>query len=428
MSAHEHPKPIGGALLDPLMKKLLVIFGIAAVVMVYRFAVGVGPVSMMTDGFTWGIWEPVNVVVFTGIGAGAFATGLLCYALNKGEYHGLIRPAVLVGAIAYTLGASSIVIALGRPWNAYWLPWVPYWNLASALLEVAVCVLAYVCVLWIEVIPAALDGAVESKDAKWRAFGQKWRPVMQKALPFFIAAAIVLPTMHQSSLGGLMLIAGPKIHPLWHNALLPTLFLISCLSMGYGTVVVLTNILQMTWKAKADQQLFVKLSKVNAGLLFLYSALRIGELFVGKYTIGVGGADVAIPKYQFLGFNFPTAWFIFEMALFLVPAFMFLSPKVAANRGKLFAAAALSIAAGAFYRVDTYLTFYRPVGWTTEGTAYPASWQYMPSLGETIVTVGMAAGGIAIFILVSRLFPVVVVEDRAHSNIGSGKVQAAAHR
>ena len=49
-------------------------------------------------------------------------------------------PAVLVGAIAYTLGGSSIVVALGRYWNAYWLPWIPYWNLSSALLEVAVCV------------------------------------------------------------------------------------------------------------------------------------------------------------------------------------------------------------------------------------------------------------------------------------------------
>ena len=221
MSAHEQPKAIGGALLDPLMKKLLAIFGVAAVIMLYRFAVGIGPVSMMTDGFTWGIWEPVNVVVFTGIGAGAFAVGLLCYALNKGEYHGLVRPAVLTGAIAYTLGASSIVIALGRPWNAYWLPWIPYWNLSSALLEVAICVMAYVVVLWIEVIPSALDAAEVAKDSKWQAFGKKWKPKMAKAMPFIIALAIVLPTMHQSSLGGLMLIAGPKIHPFWHNGLLP---------------------------------------------------------------------------------------------------------------------------------------------------------------------------------------------------------------
>ena len=38
-----------------------------------------------------------------------------------------------------------------------------------------------------------------------------------------------------------------------------------------------------------------------------------------------------------------------------------------------------------------------------------------------IVTVGMAAIGIAVFILVSRLFPVVVVEDaRADSTVAGG--------
>jgi Ni/Fe-hydrogenase subunit HybB-like protein len=413
MSGHQNPKAIGGTLLDPLMKKLLAVFFVAAVIMVYRFAVGIGPVSNMTDGFTWGIWEPVNVVVFTGIGAGAFAVGLLCYALNQGKYHWLVRPAVLIGAIAYTLGASSIVIALGRPWNAYWLPWIPYWNLGSALLEVAVCVMAYVVVLWIEVIPSLLDGAAESKDTKWQAFGRKWKPIMHKAMPYIIALAIVLPTMHQSSLGGLMLIAGPKIHPLWHNALLPTLFLISCLSMGYGTVVVMVNILNMTWSAKRDQALFASLSKVNAGLLFLFAVLRLGEI-------------VLHGKLRYLGLNIPTAWFVFEMALFLVPAFMFLSSKVAQDRGQLFGAALLAVAAGSVYRVDTYLTMYRPVGWTAQGTPYQAGWNYFPSIGETVVTVGMAAVGIAVFVLVSRLFPVVVVEDRAHSNLGSG--QAAASR
>jgi len=412
MSAHDHAKPIGGKLLDPLMKTLLVTFAVAAVVMLYRFFVGVGPVSNMTDGFTWGIWEPVNVVVFTGMGAGALATGILCYLFNKGEYHGLVRPAVLLGAIAYTLGGSSILVALGRWWNAALLPILPWWNLNSALLEVAVCVMAYLAVLWIEVLPAVFDGAAASKAPRWAAFGKRWGARLASAMPFIIALAILLPVMHQSSLGGLMLIAGPKIHPLWHSALLPLLFLVSCLSMGYGSVVVLVNVLRLEWNAKADQALFAKMSRVNAGLLFFYSALRLGD-------IAIHG------KLRYLGANFPTVWFVLEMALFLVPAFLFLSPAVAANRGKLFGAALLAVAAGAFYRVDTYLTFYRPAGWT-DGVANPAGWNYFPSLGETIVTVGMAAIGMAIFVFLSRKFPVVVVEDRAQPTVAGGKIAAGA--
>src|SRR3972149_1600958 len=99
MSAHETARPVGGRILDPLMKVLLALFGLSALFMAYRFYAGIGAVSNMTDGFTWGIWEPVNVVVFTGIGAGAYGVGLLCYLLNKGKYHVLVRPAVLLGAI-----------------------------------------------------------------------------------------------------------------------------------------------------------------------------------------------------------------------------------------------------------------------------------------------------------------------------------------
>ena len=411
MSGHDHPKAIGGRLIDRPVLILLAIFGVAAVIMVYRFFAGIGPVSNMTDGYTWGIWEPVNVVVFTGIGAGAYGVGLLCYLFNKGKYHPLVRPAVLLGAISYTLGASSIMVALGRYWNAYWLPWVPVWNLGSALLEVAVCVLSYVIVLWIEVVPSVLDGAAESKSPTWSAIGRKYGPMLNKAMPYIIALAILLPTMHQSSLGGLMLIAGPKIHPLWHNALLPTLFLISCLSMGYGAVVVLVNLLRVTWRAKQDQALFAQMSKVNAGLLFLYVALRVGEVVVHG-------------KLRYLGANFATFLFCFELALFLAPALMFLSRKVQENKGLHFGAAALAIAAGAFYRVDTYLTMYRPVGWT-DGKANPGGWDYFPSVGETVVTVGMAAIGIAVFIVVSRLFPVVVVEDQQTSTLGNADVRAA---
>lgn len=411
MSGHDHPKAIGGKLLDRPMQILLGVFAVSAVTMLYRFVTGIGQVSNMTDGFTWGIWEPVNVVVFTGIGAGAYGVGLLCYLLGKGKYHFLVRPSVLVGAICYTLGASSILVALGRYWNSYWLPWVPYWNLSSALLEVAICVLMYVTVLWIEVVPALLDGAAASKDAKWAAFGQKWAPRMAKAMPYIIALAILLPTMHQSSLGGLMLIAGPKIHPLWHNALLPTLFLISCLSMGYGTVVVLVNLLRVYWKGQQDQAVFAEMSKVNAGLLILYVVLRVGEVVVHG-------------KLRFLGADFATFLFLFELALFVVPAVMFFMRKVQVNRGLHFGAAALSIAAGAFYRVDTYLTMYRPAGWT-DGKANAAGWDYFPSLGETVVTVGMAAVGVAVFILISRLFPVVVVDDHKTSNLGSSDVRAA---
>jgi Ni/Fe-hydrogenase subunit HybB-like protein len=405
MSAHEHPKAIGGRILDRPMLVLLALFGLAAAVMGYRFFAGIGPVSNMTDGFAWGIWEPVNVVVFTGIGAGALGVGLMTYVANRGEYHGLVRPAVLLGAICYTLGGSSIMVALGRYWNAIVLPVVPFWNLSSALLEVAVCVMAYLCVLWIEVLPAVLDGAAASRWPRWAAFGRKWGARLAKIMPYVVALAVVLPVMHQSSLGGLMLILESKVHPLWHTALLPLLFLLSCVSMGYGAMVALVTLLNLRWSAKLDGRLFARLSRVNSGLLALYVAVRLGDV--------VWSGKLQHLKPDVFGFLFAL-----EIALFAVPAVMFQLRSVQRNRGRMFGAALLAVTAGALYRVDTYLSVFRPA----------TGWDYFPSLGETVVTVGMAAIGIAVFIVISRLFPVVVVEEPAQPSVAAPRMRAVGGR
>lgn len=390
MTTHAHPRAIVGGILDRPMIYLLALFGIAEAVISYRFLAGIGSVSNMNDGYTWGIWEPVNVVVFTGIGAGAYSVGLLCYLLNRGKYHPLIRPAVLLAAIAYSLGGASIVVALGRPWNMYLLALPPLWNLSSVLLEVAVCVVAYVCVLWIELLPAVFDDAAGSASHVRSAWGKRWGARLAKAMPYVIALAMLLPTMHQSSLGGLMIVAGPKLHPLWHTTLLPLLALVSCLSMGLGAVVVLTAVMKHTWSARHDNQLLADMSRVNGLLLLLFVALRLGDIAVqGKLHL------LAVPDFYLM-------IFVLEMGLFLFPAFLFLSRRVQRNRARVLGAL-LTVVGCSLWRIDAFLTCYNA----------GESWSYWPSLGEIAVTVGMAAFGVAVFIAASKLFPVVEVRESA---------------
>jgi Ni/Fe-hydrogenase subunit HybB-like protein len=388
MTSHAQPRAIGGGLLDRPMISLLALFAVAEAVIGYRFVAGLGSVSNMNDGYAWGIWEPINVVVFTGIGAGAYSVGLLCYLLNKGQYHPLVRPAVLLAAIAYSLGGASIVVALGRPWNVYLLALPPMWNLSSVLLEVAVCVCAYVCVLWIEVLPAVLEGAAAAGRGRRAELARKWGARLARVMPWVIALAMLLPTMHQSSLGGLMIVAGPKLHPLWHTALLPLLALVSCLSMGLGAVVVLTALMKHSWQARHDGELLADMSQVNGALLLLFAALRVGDIaWKGKLPL------LAVPDFYLF-------FFLLEMACFLVPALIFFSRRVEDGRWRV-AGALLAVLGGALWRVDAFLTCYNA------GEA----WTYWPSAGELAVTVGMAAIGVAVFIIVSKLFPVVVVQE-----------------
>ena len=92
MSDHAHEAPLGGRILTPAFKVMLLLIAAWAIIVVFRLFFGLGAVSAQSDGYAWGIWKPLNVVTFTGVAAGAFAVGILTYAFNKGEYHPLVRP------------------------------------------------------------------------------------------------------------------------------------------------------------------------------------------------------------------------------------------------------------------------------------------------------------------------------------------------
>jgi len=54
---------------------------------------------------------------------------------------------------------------------------------------------------------------------------------------FFIIAGVVLSCLHQSSLGTLMVLAPSKMHPLWYTPVLPLLFLLSAMAVGFPMVI-----------------------------------------------------------------------------------------------------------------------------------------------------------------------------------------------
>jgi Ni/Fe-hydrogenase subunit HybB-like protein len=419
MAAHAHEKPLGGPILTPGFKFLLALCAIWVALVVVRLIWGLnGPfghdpllsVSAQSDGYAWGIWKPLNVVTFTGIAAGAFAVGLVTYGFNKGEYHPLVRSCVMAGAMGYTLGGTSIMIDLGRYWNL-WVIFVPSWlNWNSVLLEIALCVLAYTLVLWVEVAPSVLEKLESSANPAVARFAKGFLPGLKKAMPFIISLAILLPMMHQSSLGGLFMVAATKTHPYWHTGWLPGLFLISCLTMGFGAVVVMENLTALAWGKKIDQAMLAKLSRVPAFLLVAYLVIRVVDVFWRFRDPVVQARHAAMGSPLFYG-----AFFLLELVLFAAAAGMLLSSKVRENRGGLFGAGLLLLLGGALYRFDTYLVAYQP----------SPGWRYFPTPTEILFSITLGAIGVTVYVLFVKLFPIL-------SGVGSatapgGEKSAASH-
>jgi len=390
----DHARPLGGRILTRATWVLIGIATVGFVFVAWRLVAGVGAITAMTDGYPWGIWKPLNVVTFTGVAAGAYGVGLLCYVLNRGHYHPLVRPAVLTGALGYTLAGLSVLVDLGRWWNAWKLGLFAYFNLNSVLLEVALCVLVYVGVLWVEVTPAILESWQRDGTGLLKRIGARGLPVMKRVFPFVIALAILLPTMHQSSLGSLYLVAVYKLHPLWHTPLLPLLFLLSCLTMGYGGVVIVDSLLAMAYREhRRDPRILASLSRVTAALLAIYLAVRWGDL--------AWHGRLGLPFRP----SFQAFFFWVEMALFALPALLLLGARRRQDPGVLFRAAMLTVLAGALYRFDVYLVGYNP----------GPGWSYFPSVAEQLVSIGLAAAGVVLFVALAKTFPILSGESHGHA-------------
>jgi Ni/Fe-hydrogenase subunit HybB-like protein len=381
--------PVGGRLLTPSFNVLVALFAAACGVLLIRFWKGLGAVTALNDGYPWGVWIAYDVLVGAALACGGYAVAILVYILNKGKYHALIRPALVTSALGYSLAGASVVADLGRWWNVWKVPlfWGDY-NLNSVLLEVALCIMAYTFVLWIELSPAFLERWSESSKPWLARLSRNWKPRLEKILLPLIALGMLLPTMHQSSLGSLFLIAGYKVHPLWQTPLLPLLFLVSCVAMGYAAVVIESGLSSRLLRRKPETEMLASLSGVIAGITGFYLLLRFGDLLrQGKLglTFTSGGLSVL---------------FWVEIALFAAPIVMLLSGARRHRLGNLFRAAMLLALAGGLYRFSTALIAYDPRN----------GWTYFPSVGEIVVTTGFVAFEVLAYVYLIKRFPILAGE------------------
>ncbi len=386
MSANAHlHAPVGGPLWTRPFRILVGVFSFCALFFVYRFAAGLGASTALNDGYPWGIWIAFDVVVGTALGCGGYAVALLVYILNRGTYHPLVRPALLTSALGYTMAAVAIHFDVGRPWLLLRVPIFPHhWNLNSALLEVALCVMTYIVVLWLEISPAFMEKWREGPPGFLKRTSEKAAPIVDKALPWLIALGLLLPTMHQSSLGTVMLLTGAKLHPLWSTPLLPLLFLVSCLGMGFAVVVFESALSSGVLGRQRETPMLASLAGVMVPVLAVFTGLRFVDL-------GLRG------KLGLLGtFDLYTGMFLVETLLFLAPAFMLLSPKARNDAGNLFRAAMAMILAGAVYRLDAYIVAFRP------GSRFA----YFPSFAEMMVSLGVVALEVILYVVIVKYFPI----------------------
>ncbi len=385
MSAHAKPSPVNAPFWTPGVFVLLAFMISAAFFVMARYMGGLAAVSNLSNAHPWGLWIGIDVATGVALAAGGFTTAALAHIFGRHYYEAVTRPALLTAMLGYTFVSIGLFIDIGRSW-AIWKP-IVFWQPNSVLFEVAMCVVVYLHVLYIEFIPIVAE-----------RFGEKIKildflnKILDKVMWVFIIAGVVLSCMHQSGLGSLMLIAPTKVHPLWYTPILPLLFLLSAMSVGYPMVVFETTIATKALKLESEMEILTPLTKITIFILGIYMTLKIGDMAVrGTYV------------YLFDG-SVESRCFLTEMILgVIIPWFMLIMPGVRRSRRWLFIACTLIVGGVALNRVNVFLvSFNQPFAKTG----------YFPSIGEIVITCGLISAIIFFYRLAVTYLPVLSASSK----------------
>jgi Ni/Fe-hydrogenase subunit HybB-like protein len=207
---------------------------------------------------------------------------------------------------------------------------------------------------------------------------------MIRFYPFIVSLAYILPAMHQSSLGALMLLGGDRVYGLWQSPFLPLLYVWAAAFLGVCCVCGTLLFCSLMWKRAYDMDVLVELNKLGAWLIGTWSLFRVIDLVISGRIL--------------LAFKFDVyaGLFWMEMIFLLVGLYMLIDSAKMRDARLMFHAQVMVGIGGLLYRFNpTTLSF----------QAKPGAF-YFPSAVELLISLGFVALAIAAFMVAVKLLAI----------------------
>jgi len=366
---------------------ILVILGLIPIII--RYVNGLGAVSNLSDGRPWGFWISFDLYCGVALAAGGFTLAGVVYIFNLKKYHSVVRPAVLTAFLGYTLVILALLVDLGQPWYI-WHAMI-YWNIHSPLFEVAICVMAYTTVLALEFSPAVFEGLNKSNFPVIRRFD--WhvplRIIRAIQIPLVIAG-VVLSTLHQSSLGSMLLMMPETLHALWYSPILPILFLTSAVAVGPAMVIFESTLSTKAFGHKLDLAVLSGLGRAIPYILGIYLLLKLVDL-TARGNLGL----------IFSAYPQNLLWWGEIIIGVILPIILLSMPGVRQNRSGVFWSAVLVVIGLIFNRFNVSML----------ALAMRPGFTYFPHWMEIAISAALVADAMLVICLAHRFLPIVSHEE-----------------
>jgi Ni/Fe-hydrogenase subunit HybB-like protein len=380
--------------LSPLVWILLTLMGVAFVVAMVRYTAGIGAISDLSYSYPWGFWISLDLFTGVAISSGGFLMAGAVYILGLKEFRPLLRPSVLTALLGYTMVAVALLVDLGHPERIWYM--MIHWNHTSVLLEIGICVMSYLAVLAIEFAPVVFEGIRK----------EKWAHLLHRFIMPFVILGVVLSTLHQSSLGSLLLIQPAKLDPLWWTPVLPVMFFVSAVAIGLAMIILESSLSSRYFKRGLETHLLEKLAGGIPIILAIYLVVKIGEIILAGdvgYLFSRGWMSALFWAEMLIGCVFPMVWFLVKSnrrspTALLAGAIVLLLGMVL-NR--------FNVSWFAVKHPDPL--FYIPT--------FMGNVRYLPTLPEISVSLGIFAAGVLAFGLAARYLPVFEHDESSSAHV-----------
>ena len=376
--------------LKPLVVVLLVLMGLAFIIAMLRYANGIGAVSNLNNSYPWAFWISFDLFTGVAISSGGFLMAGAVYVFELKQFKPLLRPSILTAFLGYIMVVIALLVDLGHPERIWYM--MIHMNPTSVLLEIGICVMTYLAVLAIEFAPIVFEGL------KW----QKFAHFIHRFIMPFVILGVVLSTLHQSSLGSLLLIQPTKLFPLWWTPILPILFFTSAITIGMAMVIFESTLSARYFHRGLEIDLMEKLAKVIQIVLTIYLVIKFGQLAIAgdlKYLFTSGLMSVLFWAEILIGA--------------VAPIVLFLIKRIRQSSNGLLLGVVILLVGMILNRFNVSWFGVQHPDPVTYMPTFMSAVHYFPSLPEVLVSVGIFSAGILAFGLAVKYLPVFEAEEHS---------------
>ncbi len=348
----------------------------------HQARIGLG-VTNLSDQVSWGAYI-ANFTFLVGIAAAAVLLVVPSYVYHRADLKKVVLIGELAAVSAMVMCLAFVVVDLGHPERfLHMLPGFGRLNFPGSILAWDVIVLNGYLLLNLH-IPGYL------LYAKYRGI----EPSKKYYLPVVFISIFWAVSIHTVTA---FLYSGLGGRPFWNTAILAPRFLVSAFASGPALLIICFYAMRRTKLLEVPETVFGYLAKVIAFALPLNYFLLGCELFKEFYT---GATHSASAHYLFFGLHghamvAPYMWSAILMGVGAMVIIM--TPKLRAKKPLLLAACAATV-------VGVWIE--KGMGLIIPGfIPSPAGdlVEYAPSLIESLVCVGIWAGGAMLFTLMARV-------------------------